>query len=137
MDSAFSRINAPEVFDRIIAGLEDEHDINILCNLMLTKMIALDPEETSRRLDPIAERFRAILAHKPKENAVKQEVEKASEASRGVLQVSVRLRDAFPRASVASASGHGQHWRGYWEWVAKDFKSQVQAIEMEMKSLAT
>lgn len=136
MDSAFSRINVTDLFDRVIAGLDDEHDIKVLCNLMITKLIALAPEETVRRLDPIAERFQAILAFKPKENAVKQEVEKAQEASKGVLRVTVRLHMAFPGASSGTADGQVQCqiWRGYWEWVGKDFKSQLQATEMDIKS---
>ena len=134
MQSAFSRINPIDLYDRVIAGLEDEHDIKVLCNLMLTKLITLDREETVRRLDPIAERFRTILAFKPKENAVKQEVEKAQEASKGVLRVTVILHNAFPASVGPAASAHGQAWKGYWEWVAKDYKAALLAMEKEVKS---
>lgn len=134
METAFSRINILDFFDRVIAGLGDEHDIRVLCNLMLTKLIVLDPEETMRRLDAIAERFRIILSFKPKENAVKQEIEKAQEASKGVLRVSVQLNNAFPAAIGPAASGQNQTWRSYWEWVKKDYSSQIHSIEQEVRN---
>ncbi|KAI9718117.1 MAG: hypothetical protein M1812_004375 [Candelaria pacifica] len=131
METAFSRINIIEFYDRVIAGLEDEHDIRVLCNLMLTKLIVLDPEETVRRLDPIAERFRSTLSFRPKDNAVKQEVEKAQEAAKGVLRVTVILSESFPTAAGAAVGGMNQTWRSYWEWVKKDYGAQLKAIEEE------
>ncbi len=101
---------------------------------MLTKLIILNPEETVRRLDAIAERFRAILSFKPKENAVKQEIEKAHEASKGVLKVSVQLNNAFPAAVGPAASGQHQTWKSYWEWVKKDYNTQIHSIEQEVRS---
>lgn len=136
MENAYTRINPLDLFDRVIAGVEDEHEIKVLCNLMLTKLIVLDPEEMVRRLDAIAERFRAILAFKPKENSVKQEIEKAAEASKGVLKVTVLLHNAFPATSATAANVQGQAWKGYCEWVTKEFKSQFTAVENEVKSQA-
>ncbi|KAI9799873.1 MAG: hypothetical protein M1833_003795 [Piccolia ochrophora] len=131
MEAAFTRMNVVELFDRVIAGLEDEHDVRVLCSVMLTKLILLDPEETTRRLDAISESFRSILSFKPKESAVKQELEKADEAKKGVLRVSVKLNSAFPNAAGSATSGQNQLWRNYWEWVRKDFGAQLKAIEEE------
>jgi len=136
MENAYTRINPLDLFDRVIAGVEDEHEIKVLCNVMLTKLIVLDPDETLRRIDAIAERFRTILAWKAKDTSVKQEMEKAAEASKGVLKVSVLLHNAFPAASGASTSVQGQVWKGYWEWVGKEFKSQLTAMENEVKNQA-
>ena len=136
MEGAYTRINPIELFDRVIAGLEDEHEIRVLCNLMLTKLIVLDPEEMVRCLDSIAERFRAILSFKPKDNAVKQEVEKANEASKGVLKVTVLLNNAFPGAASSSTNPQGQSWKTYMEWVIKDFRAQLHAMEQEIKDQA-
>ena len=137
MDRAFARINPMDLFNRVIAGLEDEHDIKILCYLMLRKLIVLDPEETVRRLDPIGEKFRAILAFKPKDTAVKQEVEKTQEASKGVMRMTVMLHNAFPAVANSSTNASGQTWKGYWEWVVKDFRPQLQATEQELKAQST
>lgn len=137
MEGAYTRINPVDLFERVVAGLEDEHEIKVLCNLMLTKLIALDPEESVQHLDAVAERFRVILAFKPKDNAVKQEVEKAHEASKGVLKVTVLLHNAFPSASSNATNLHGQGWKGYWESVVKDFRSQLSAMEQEVKNEPT
>ncbi|KAH8600327.1 TATA-binding protein interacting [Bisporella sp. PMI_857] len=123
METAFSRINIVEFYDRVVDGLKDEHDIRSLCNLMLTKLVVLDPDETARRLDSIADAFRTILSTKLKDNAVKQEIEKQEEAVKGALRISVLLYGAIPGVSSGIAAQGGQHqtWRTYWEWIEKDF----------------
>ncbi|CAG8976068.1 hypothetical protein HYALB_00002346 [Hymenoscyphus albidus] len=138
MEIAFSRINILDFYDRVIAGLRDEQDIRALCNLMLTKLVVLNPDETSARLDSIAECFRAVFSNKPKENAVKQEIEKYQEACKGVLRVSLVLHDAIPGASMAMGAAASQHqtWRNYWEMVEKDFEPQMRAVREESKEIA-
>ena len=96
---------------------------------MISKVTILAPEETEKRLDSMADRFRVTLSFKPKENAVKQELERANEASKGVLRVTLVLNAAFPTIAVG---GKGQQtWKGYWEWVRKDFGRLVQEVEEE------
>lgn len=129
-------MDSNELFDRVVLGLDDEHEIKVLCSLMLTKLIALDPEQTFIRLALIAEQFRSVLAFKPKENAVKQEVEKVMEATKGVLRVTVHLHNAFPAASDAAIGPRGHIWKAYWDWVGKDFKTQLQAMQNEVRDQA-
>ena len=136
MEGAYMRMNHADLFERVIAGLEDEHEIKMLCTLMLTKLIDLDPEETLRRLDAMAEKFRVILNFKPKENSVKQEVEKATEASKAVLTITVRLHNAFPAASGPGSGVQSQSWKGYWEWLGKEHKDYLMRIENEVKTQA-
>ncbi|TVY85066.1 Cullin-associated NEDD8-dissociated protein 1,C-terminal part [Lachnellula suecica] len=133
METAFSRINTLDFYDRIVAGLADEHDIRALCNLMLAKLVVLDPDETARRLDAIAGCFRAILSTKLKDTAVKQEIEKQEEASKSVLRTTLLLHSAIPGASSGMGVQGSQHqvWRGYWEWVEKDFESQLRGLREE------
>lgn len=135
METAFSRINILDFYDRIIAGLADEYDIRSLCNLMLTKLVILDPDETSRRLDAIAGCFRVTLSTKLKDNAVKQEIEKQDEAIRSVLRVSLLLHTAIPAASHGVSAQGGQHqvWRTYWEWIDKDYETQLRTLKEETK----
>lgn len=136
MDSAYSRINSSSLFDRIIDGLDDEHEIKVLCNLMLIKLIGIDPDETARHLDPISERYRTILSFKPKENAVKQEVEKLNEANKGVLKVTLLLQEAVAATASSVSSAQGQAWKGYWDWVGKEFRTQLASAEQELKNQA-
>ncbi|TAQ89582.1 hypothetical protein B7494_g2085 [Chlorociboria aeruginascens] len=135
METAFSRINILDLYDRIIAGLQDEHDIRALCNLMLTKLVVLDPDETARRLDAIADCFRTVLSTKLKDSAVKQEIEKQDEASKSTLRVTLLLHSAIPAASSTMGAQVGQHqvWRTYLEWVEKDFEPKLQVLREESR----
>ncbi|PGH27648.1 hypothetical protein AJ80_00661 [Polytolypa hystricis UAMH7299] len=126
LDTAFSTVNVPEVYERIIAGISDEQDIRTLCALMITKLITLDSAEIKSRLDALSDPFRAILSFKPKDNAVKQEIEKAREASLGVLKVTRELQKAFPGAE---AGGEFLAWKVYVEWVGKEFGATIRGME--------
>ena len=134
MNTAFARMNPTDLFDRVIAGLQDEHDIKMLCNLMLTKLMTLDPEETIRRLDIIAERFQATLSARLKDNAVKQEVEKAQEAKMDVIRVTARLQVTLQGAVSSVMHSPAPVWRSYWEFVVKEYKTQLASAEVALKS---
>ncbi|KAI4196274.1 MAG: hypothetical protein LQ350_006645 [Teloschistes chrysophthalmus] len=134
MEGAYSRINPVDLFDRISDGLEDEHEIQILCNLMLSKLVALDPDETGRQVDVIVERYRSILTFKLKDNAVKQEIEKLNESNKGVLKVTLLLHDSLSARTSSGSNAPSEKWKGYWDWVAKEFRGQLASVEQEMKS---
>lgn len=138
METAYSRINKVNLFDRVIAGLKDDNDIRALCNLMVTKLVNIDPEATLRRLDPIAEAYRAVLSTKLKEGSVKQEVEKQDEANRSALRVTLLLADRVAGSSGGGSGPAGLHgananptWDVYWDWVAKDFQPQLRQLREE------
>ncbi|RYP73047.1 hypothetical protein DL770_007848 [Monosporascus sp. CRB-9-2] len=147
METAFSRISSPEFYDRVIAGLRDENDIRALCNLMLSKLIVVDPDETTRRLDIIADCYRKILSTKLKEGSVKQEVEKQDEANKSVLRITLLLAEktktpapnSGANANTGSANqttqAHIQFpvWAQYWEWVNRDFERQLKILREESR----
>ncbi|KAI0471523.1 cullin binding protein CanA [Xylariaceae sp. FL0804] len=155
METAFSRVSSLEFYDRVIAGLGDDNDIRSLCNLMLSKLIVIDPEEVTRRLDTIAECYRKTLSTKLKDGAVKQEVEKQEEANKSVLRVSLLLAEktkttlpgpangaptggqpatsSAPQPSQQASQNPG--WQQYWEWVNKDFERQLKALREETRDL--
>lgn len=145
METAFSRISNIDFYDRVVAGLKDDNDIRQLCNLMITKLMVIDPDETARRLDSIAEAYRAVLSVKLKENAVKQEIEKQEEANKSVLRVTLLLGDRMKAltgsAGVASVGGGAEAgaatWQAYWEWVNKDFDKQLRGLREETRDLQT
>ncbi|KAJ5584913.1 uncharacterized protein N7459_004713 [Penicillium hispanicum] len=128
LDTSFSRSHASEIFDRVIAGIADEQDIRAISNLMTSKLISIAPEETERRLDALSEGYTTVLSFKPKENAVKQELEKAHEASRGILKITKELSKAFPGAETSTDL---HKWRGYMDWVRKTFSPQFQTLDAE------
>lgn len=149
METAFSRVSIIDLYDRIVAGLSDDNDIRALCNLMVSKLVHIDPDETTRRLDSIAEGFRKTLSHKLKDNAVKQEIEKQDEANKAVLRLTLLLGDKLKSAlntaggagaggaGAAGAGGSNQVWTSYWEWVNRDFASQLKSIRDESKDLGS
>ena len=81
---------------RVIDGLGDDREIQTLCILMLTKLMESAPQETTRRLDDIGEVFLGVVQYNPKENAVRHEHERADEAKRAVIRVSLELLRSFP-----------------------------------------
>lgn len=141
METAFSRINNIDFYDRVVAGLKDDNDIRSLCNLMVSKLMVIDPDETARRLDTIAEAYRAILSTKLKDGAVKQDVEKQEEANKSVLRVTLLLGDRLKTskagsgnaAANASAGGTSQVWNAYWEWVNKEFQAPLKKLREESR----
>jgi len=140
METAFSRINIIDLYDRIVDGLGDDNDIRALCNLMVSKLAIIALEETIRRLDTIADKFRAILSTKLKDNAVKQEHEKQDEANKSVLRTTLLLRDklkasAADNPSAAADVSANQKWIQYSEWVFKDFAPQLKSLRDEFREL--
>ncbi|KAJ8113598.1 hypothetical protein ONZ43_g5120 [Nemania bipapillata] len=143
METSFSRVSSPEFYDRIIAGLDDDNDIRALCNLMLGKLIVIDTDETTRRLDTIAQCYRKTLSTKLKDGAVKQEHEKQEEANKSVLRVSLLLADKTKTTLQNTNSSSGTTgaqiqsqspiWQQYWEWVNKEFDRQLKNLREEIK----
>lgn len=138
LETSFTRLSPIEVadfFDRIVAGITDEHDIRILCNLMLSKLMHIAPDQVHSRLESIAENFRTVLMIKAKENAVKQEIEKIQEGAKGVLKVSVLLNKQVGSegGSVQGDDAQLRHWSQYWDWVGKEFVVGLKAVVDEMK----
>ena len=98
---------------------------------MLAKLVTLAPTETVQHLPALAEKFKTVLSQKPKENAVKQEIEKMQEASKGVIRVSLECDKAFPTAGAGDGAGELAAWRGYIDWMKKEFNQVVRSIAEE------
>ena len=136
MEIAPTRVDIVKVYDRVIAGVGDEHDIRTLCNLMLTKLMVLAPEETARRLDDIADQFRSVLGIKLKETAVRHEYERADEAKKGIIKVSLELSKVFPGETVSTASGaiiSRPKWSDLLEHIRKEHGSLLKDVEKDMR----
>ncbi|EUC46275.1 hypothetical protein COCMIDRAFT_93383 [Bipolaris oryzae ATCC 44560] len=137
LEKAFARLSPIEIsdfFDRIVAGVTDEHDIRILCNLMLTKLMVIAPDQVHSRLESLAENFRTVLAVKPKENAVKQEIEKINEGAKGVLKISLQINKRMgTEAGTAQDDPQSRVWAQYWEHVSKEHQNGLKAVAEELK----
>jgi len=136
MEIAPTHVDIVKVYDRVIAGVGDEHDIRTLCNLMLTKLMVLAPEETARRLDDIADQFRSVLGIKLKETAVRHEYERADEAKKGIIKVSLEFSKVFPGETVSTASGaiiSRPKWSDLLEHIRKEHGSLLKDVEKDMR----
>jgi len=137
LEKAFARLSPIEIsdfFDRIVAGITDEHDIRVLCNLMLTKLMVIAPDQVRSRLDSLAENFRTVLAVKPKENAVKQEIEKIHEGAKGVLKVSMQLNKQMgTEAGIGQDDSQSRVWAQYWDQIQKEHEKGLKAVAEELK----
>ena len=138
LETVFPLFPIPPFFDRIVAGLTDENDIRTICTLILTKLLQLAPEESHSRLDAFADAFRQVLAVKPKENAVKTEIERIQDGQKSVLKVSLEVQKTFGAGGENAAAAMAEDpmlgaWRNYWEWVRKEFAPLMKVAEDEMK----
>ncbi|EGX94584.1 cullin binding protein CanA [Cordyceps militaris CM01] len=133
METAFSRINNIDFFDRVVAGLEDDHDIRQLCNLMVTKLVVIDPDETARRLEAITRIYRGFLSTTLKANSVKQDYEKKEETNKSILRVTLLLGEKMK--TLTGNAGASSVWTSYWEWVNDKFELQLKGLREDNKEL--
>jgi len=118
------------LYDRIVAGSGDEQSIRTLCNLMVSRLIVIAPEETARRLDDLTDQYRKIMSVVLKETAVRHEFERADEAKKSVVKVSLELNKAIPADALA---GGRTKWQSFVEDLKKDHAGLVKQVEAESK----
>ncbi|CCX34426.1 armadillo-type protein [Pyronema domesticum] len=123
LETSFHCLDMETYFQRVIAGITDEQDIRALANLMLAKLAILAKEHTVRRLDDISEAMRKVLSEKPKENAVKQELERHAESVRGIVKVAAAIHRDTSRTSAS-----GQKWQQFFEWMASNHKEVLAEV---------
>lgn len=120
------QLDMPAFFERIVAGVSDEHEIKILCCLVLSKLLTINSAECSRHLDALSLNFRGVLSFKPKDNAVKQELEKLAEQNKAVAKVSVSYNKVFGTEDV-------RNWKDYYEWLRKEHAGLLRTAEDELR----
>jgi len=86
LDTCLDRVNVPAFIANLVDGLKDQYDIKTLAHLMLIRLAALAGPALLEGLDQLVEPLRATVATKPKEGAVKQEVERNEELIRSSLR---------------------------------------------------
>ncbi|RMZ84812.1 hypothetical protein DV737_g1040, partial [Chaetothyriales sp. CBS 132003] len=125
--AALPRLPLADVYDHILAGITDDADIRNLCLLMIGRLTQIYPEETRRRLNLLAEKFKLVLGQKVKENAVKHDIEKVADANAAVVRATLELDKALPTA-VTDGSAEAMLWRAYLDAVRKDFARVVAEV---------
>ena len=123
-------LDVPALYDRVLDGIIDDNDVRTLCLMMISRLTVIDADESRRRLSMMADKFKVVLGQKIKENAVKQEIEKVNEANAAVVRTTLELDKKFATAAT-DGSGEMVAWKGYLDFVKKDFAALVRTIEKE------
>jgi len=126
VDIALSSTISADFFERLQVGLGDEHEIKIASCLILTKLVTLAPNEISHSLDSFCAPFKTVLATKPKESAVKQELEKVQDQNKAVIKLMLLINESFPSAVQESL-----FWQETMEWTKKELPLLVRQMEEE------
>lgn len=100
VDTCLDQLQTRDVLDCVLRALSDDDSIKLLGCLMILRLADLECADIAAYLDAIAPKLHAVLTRKLRDNATKQEVEKASELTHAFLRVLARLS---PMASLNSA----------------------------------
>lgn len=99
LDSFHHNMDIPTVIDIVLRGLDDVHEIKILCSLMITHLSGVAQQKMAARLDDVTAKLQKLMASKLKDTAVKQDKERDNELKRSTLRCAISL---LPLSSNAS-----------------------------------
>ena len=106
-------------------GLKDDPEIRLLALLSLQKAIEVHATSVITPLLPaFVEPFKSIIGAKPREQAVKQEIERMEESSKGVVRVALDVQRRFP-------DGVGPEWAEWWNAARAEHSILVRSVEEE------
>jgi cullin-associated NEDD8-dissociated protein 1 len=105
LENLFAAIdNVKEFVAKVVKGLDDQHEIKVLCSLMLSRLAGAAPLETQNcitelelclmlDLEEITPKFSAMLniSARDKDSVTRQDIEKQIEMRRSVIRTSVAL----------------------------------------------
>jgi len=94
LENLFPAIDDVEEFvAKVVKGLDDQHEIKILCSLMLTRLAAAAALETQKYLEEMTPKFQRMLviSARDKDSVTRQDIEKQHEMRRSCIRTSVAL----------------------------------------------
>lgn len=94
LETCFAEMQVTDVLRCAVQALQDDDSVKLLACLMLMRIADLAPEQVSPFLDEISAPLRTILTRKIRDNATKQEVEKANELTHAAVRVLAHLSAA-------------------------------------------
>jgi len=102
LDHAPDRLELAQFISHLVGGLKDDHDIKVLCHLMLGKLATSTTSQPVlvASLDSLIEPLRATVCATVKENSVKQQVERHEELVRSGMRA-VRSLEKMPEADTS------------------------------------
>jgi len=91
LDTSLARLDLQLFIEQLGSGLGDVYDIQMLNHLILARLAKKAPAALLAGLDNLVEPLRAAVTSKPKEAAVKQQVERNEELIRSTLRAIVAI----------------------------------------------
>ncbi|KAF7233340.1 hypothetical protein EG68_07896, partial [Paragonimus skrjabini miyazakii] len=92
LETCLDKLVVAEFLEPLIEGLKDHTDIKLLSYQMLQQISCIRPLEISAKMDALAAPLKTVLLSKPKEDWVKQEMEKMQELSRCAICLIARFK---------------------------------------------
>lgn len=86
LDTCVDRVDIPLFVTNLVDALKDQYDIKVLATLMLIRLASVAGPALLEGLDQLVEPLRNVITSKPKEGAVKQEIERNDELIRSALR---------------------------------------------------
>ncbi|KAL6772373.1 hypothetical protein ACKKBG_A29965 [Auxenochlorella protothecoides x Auxenochlorella symbiontica] len=101
LDACPAVLDMPAVHDALLSGLKDQYDVKVTSHILLTRLAALEPDQTTARLEALVEPLTATLTAKVKADAVKQEVDRNDDLLRSCLRAVAAL-ERLPGCAVVA-----------------------------------
>jgi len=101
LDGCPDRLELPQFLVHLTDGLKDDHDIKVLCHIMLRKLCGA-PNSAAvvvASLEPIVEPLRSTICATLKDNAVKQQIERHEELVTSGMRTA-RALEKLPEADT-------------------------------------
>ncbi|XP_078432582.1 cullin-associated and neddylation dissociated [Wolffia australiana] len=87
LDSCLDQMNPSSfIAPHLISGLGDHYDVKMPCHLILSKLADKCPSAVLAVLDSLSEPLEKTISHRPKQDAVKQEVDRNEDMIRSALR---------------------------------------------------
>ncbi|CAA7404605.1 unnamed protein product [Spirodela intermedia] len=87
LDSCLDQMNPSSfIVPHLISGLGDHYDVKMPCHLILSKLADKCPSAVLAVLDTLSDPLEKTINHKPKQDAVKQEVDRNEDMIRSALR---------------------------------------------------
>ncbi|CAH8555100.1 unnamed protein product [Schistosoma turkestanicum] len=93
LETCLDKLVIPNLLESLIDGLRDHTDIKLLSYQILQRISVIRPMEISAKMEILAVPLKAVLLSKPKDDWVKQEMEKMQELNRSAIGLIVSLRN--------------------------------------------
>ncbi|XP_072955523.1 cullin-associated NEDD8-dissociated protein 1 isoform X1 [Typha angustifolia] len=92
LDSCLDQVNPSSfIVPHLISGLSDHYDVKMPCHLILSKLADKCPAAVLAVLDSLVNPLEKTISHKPKTDAVKQEVDRNEDMIRSALRAIASL----------------------------------------------